>query len=223
MPISLTAQTGRAIGSRPAGRLRREGKIPGVVYGLGAEAVAVSVEWTDLRRALTTDAGVNALIELDVDGSVDLALVKELQRDSLKRTVTHVDFLRVDPNAPIEVEVPLVLVGENEEFSREGGLVEQLMNRITVTATPTTIPPEIEVDISAIDFDNPVTVESLVLPEGVTTDVDPGEPIATGYLPRAQVSEEAEGEEGEGAEGAPAEGGTGDSGGESGGDADSGD
>jgi large subunit ribosomal protein L25 len=211
MPVTLTAQTGRTLGSRPSGRLRRSGHIPGVVYGLGADPVAVSVEWPELRRAITTDAGVNALIELDVDGETNLTLVKDLQRDPLKRTVTHVDFLRVDPNMPIEVEVALVLVGEPLEFTRAGGLVDQQLNRLTVIATPLTIPNEIEVDISALDFDEPVTVGSLTLPPGVTTEVDPGEPVATGYLPRGQVSD-AEGEGGEEGEGEAGDSAGGDSG-----------
>jgi large subunit ribosomal protein L25 len=203
MPVTLTAETGRALGSRPSGRLRRDGHIPGVVYGLGTDPVAVSVDWPELRRALTTDAGVNALIELTVDGETNLTLVKDLQRDPLKRTVLHVDFLRVDPNAPIEVEVPLELVGEPIEFLREGGLVEHTMSRLTVVATPLTIPTEIEVDISGLTLDEPVTVGSVTLPEGVTTEVDPGEPIAIGYIPRAQVDtgEGAEAAGGEAAEG----------------------
>ena len=72
MELTLTATTGRELGSRTSGRLRNEGKVPGVVYGLGRDAVAVTVEWTELRRVLTTDAGLNALIDLEVDGETEL-------------------------------------------------------------------------------------------------------------------------------------------------------
>jgi large subunit ribosomal protein L25 len=207
MDITLTAETGRPRGSGPAGRLRREGRIPGVVYGLGGDAVPVAVEWTDLRRVLTTDAGVNALIHLDVDGQQNLTIVKDLQRDPLKRTVVHVDFLRVDPDAPIEIEVPIVLVGETTLLDREGGIVEQHMHSLTVMAKPTAIPNEIEIDISGITSTDPVKANVIVLPEGVTADVEPDELIAAGFIPRAMAAEEeeaVEGEEGAEGEAAPA-------------------
>lgn len=189
MDVTLTAETGRPLGSRPAGRLRREGKIPGVVYGLGGDAVPVAIEWAELRRALTTDAGVNALIDLQVDGQSNLTLIKDLQRDALKRTVTHVDFLRVDPDASIEVEVAVVLTGEAEVLLREGGLVEQHMNHMLVYAKPRGIPREIEVDITDLFFDNPIKASSIVLPEGVTSDIDPDELIAAAYLPRGVLAD----------------------------------
>jgi large subunit ribosomal protein L25 len=205
MDVTLTAEIGRPLGSGPAGRLRREGKVPGVVYGLGKDSVAVSVEWAELRRALTTEAGVNALIDLKVDGESNLTIVKELQRHPVKRSVTHVDFLRVDPNVKLDVEVPLVLVGEPTELTREGGLVEQHLHTLLVQAKPTDIPNELEVDISGLTITESIHVSVVVLPEGVTTEVDGDELIAAGYIPRAGVAE-GEGEEGEAAEG-EAEGG----------------
>jgi large subunit ribosomal protein L25 len=202
MDITLTAETGRSRGSGPAGRLRRGGKIPGVVYGLGGDAVPVAVEWTELRKALTTDAGLNALIHLQVDGQQNLTIIKDLQRDPLKRTVVHVDFLRVDPDAPIEVEVPIVLVGETVLLDREGGIVEQHLHTLTVSAKPNAIPNEIEIDISGITSDDSIKANVIVLPPGVTADIDPDELIAAGFIPRAMVAEGEEGEEGEAAEGA---------------------
>ncbi len=106
MDVTLTAETGRPLGSRSSRRLLRDGKVPGVVYGLDQDTVAVAVEWPDLRAALTTDAGLNALITLEVDGDEDLTIVKDLQRDPVRRDVVHVDFLRVSRDVEIEVEVP---------------------------------------------------------------------------------------------------------------------
>src|SRR5262245_33919122 len=210
MDVTLTAETGRARGSGPAGRLRAEGKVPGVVYGLGGDAVPVAVEWAELRRALTTDAGLNALIHLDVDGKQNLTIIKDLQRDPLKRNVVHVDFLRVDPDAPIEVEVPVVLVGEPTLLEREGGIVEQHMHTLTVLAKPTAIPNEIEVDISGLTATDSIKAGVIVLPEGVTAEVEPDELIAAGFIPRAMAEAEeeegAEGDEGEDAEGDGARG-----------------
>jgi large subunit ribosomal protein L25 len=218
MDITLTAETGRPRGSGAAGRLRRAGKIPAVVYGLGGDPVPVAVEWAELRRTLTTDAGLNALIHLDVDGEQNLTIIKDLQRDPLKRTVTHVDFLRVDPDVRIEVEVPIVLTGEPVLLEREGGIVEQHMHTLTVMAKPGAIPNEIEIDIAELTSDDPIKADRITLPAGVTADVEPDELIAAGFIPRAMTAEELEAEEG----GAPAEGAA-PEGGEAGGDADSSD
>ena len=203
MDVTLIAETGRELGSGPAGRLRAEGKIPGVVYGMGVDPIAVSVPWPELRRVLTTDAGLNALIQLEVDGEASLTIVKDLQRDPLKRTITHVDFLRIDADVAIEVEVPIVLVGEAIELSREGGIVEHHLNELTVLAKPNAIPNEFEVDITDLTAHHPIKVSAITLPPGVTTEVDPDELIAAGYIPRGVVAEDEEGE-GEGGEGAPA-------------------
>jgi large subunit ribosomal protein L25 len=175
----------------------------------------VSVAWGDLRRVLTTEAGLNALIDLQVDGQHDLTIVKELQRDPVRRSVTHVDFLRIDRDAPISVEVPIVLIGEAHEVEINQGIVEQLLHTLHITSKPSAIPTQLEADISALEIGRAVRVSDLTLPTGVTTDVDGDEQIAIGSVTRAAIDEEpeAEGEEAEGeggegaAEAASAEGG----------------
>lgn len=192
MDVTLTAETGRTLGTRPSRRLRAEGKIPGVVYGLGGDPVPVAVNWSELRRVLTTEAGTNALIQLTVDGEPNLTIVKELQRDPVRREVIHVDFIRVDASAELEVEVPIVLVGEATELAREGGLVDQELHHLLVKAKPADIPNEVEADISGLTASTPVRVGDIRLPAGVTTDVDPEEPVALGFVPRAAAEGEAE-------------------------------
>jgi large subunit ribosomal protein L25 len=208
MDVTLTAETGRPNGSSRARRLRAAGKVPAVVYGLDQEPVAVSVVWLELRRALNTEAGLNALITLDVDGHLDLTIVKALQRDPVRRSVEHVDFLRIDRNASITVEVPIVLNGEAKELEINQGIVEQLLHTLTIDARPGFIPTQLDADISALDIGKAVRVGDLVLPEGVTTEVDPDEQVAIGSATRAAVA----GEDGEPVEAieddeaAPAEG-----------------
>jgi ribosomal protein L25 (general stress protein Ctc) len=143
MDVSLTAQTGRPTGSRPASRLRAQGKVPGVVYGLQSEPVPVTVEWPELRKALTTSAGLNALIDLEVDGQTNLSVVKELQRDAVRRTVTHVDFLLIDRDAPLEVDVPLVVVGTPSKLGVDEGH-DRPANFLLQAARPS---HQIEVDV----------------------------------------------------------------------------
>ncbi len=134
--ITLKASTGRELGTGPSKRLRVDGKVPGVVYGLGADPVAVTVEWRPFRETLITDAGLNVLIDLDIDGDVALCMVKELQRHPIRGNVLHVDFLRVSRDAAITVEVPVVLEGEAREVEMADGLVDQVLFTLSVTAKP---------------------------------------------------------------------------------------
>ncbi len=187
MDLTLTAETGRHAGSRSSSRLRAEGKVPGVVYGLGRDSVAVTVPWSDLRRALTTEAGMNALIDLDVDGQRDLAIVKDLQRHPVKRTVLHVDFLRVDPDAPVAVDVPIVLTGEASKVEGRRGIVDQPLKTLAVKAKPADIPTQLEAAVDDLDIGTSITVADIALPAGVTTDVDPETQVVLGVSTRFTV------------------------------------
>jgi large subunit ribosomal protein L25 len=229
MDVKISVTTGRTLGSRSARRLRTEGKIPAVVYGLHEESVPVSVDWTDLRRALTTDAGLNALITLDVDGDQQLSIIKDLQRDPVRRDVTHVDFIRIDREAEIQVEVPIVLEGHAEAVEREDGTVAHLMFNILVNSKPEAIPDELTVDVADMEIGDAVRVGDLDLPSGVSTDIDPEEVIVTAMVSRSTLEVAAEEEaaaaeelaeaEAEGAEGVEGEGeGEGDGGGDAGDD-----
>ena len=187
MDLTLTAETGRSAGSRSSSRLRAEGRVPGVVYGLGRDAVAITLPWPELRRALSTEAGTNALITLDVDGERDLAIVKDLQRHPVRRNVLHIDFLRVDPNALVSIDVPIILMGEARQVENRRGVVDHPLKALTVNAKPSEIPTSIEVHIDDLDIGVTVTVAELVLPAGVTTDVDPDSPVVTGMATRFSV------------------------------------
>lgn len=198
MAITLTASTGRIAGSRSSTRLRTDGFVPAVVYGLGRDAIAVSVPWPDLRRALTTEAGLNALITLDVDGQKDLAIIKDLQRHPVRRNVLHIDFLRVDPDALVAVEVPLILVGEAKLVEARKGIVDQPLKTLTVKAKPADIPSQIEIDITNLDIGVAITVETLTMPAGVTTDIDNSIQLVLGLATRFSAEDGAEaGEAGE--------------------------
>lgn len=200
---TLTAESGRQTGSRPSGRLRSAGRIPGVLYGHGTEPQSLSVDARELRLALSTDAGLNQLLNLEVEGTSHLALARELQRHPVRHTVTHVDFLIVRRDEIISADVPLTLVGEAKEVETARGLIEQPLTSLTVNATPAAIPPGIEIDISALVVGDAIRVGDIQLPDGVTTDVDPEEAVvvAAASTVAAEVAEEeAAGAEGEAAE-----------------------
>ncbi len=192
--IVLTAATGRPIGTRPAKRLRAAGKVPGVLYGGGKGSLPVTVDWRELRGALTTEAGMNALITLEADGDRQLTIVKDLQRDHVHRSVTHVDFIRIDTETAIEVDVPIVLDGEPEKVYREDGMVDHTLFTLLVSAKPGSIPNELTVDVSEMEIGDTIRVSDLRLPAGVATDLDPEEPVASAMVTRAtiEVAEEEE-------------------------------
>jgi large subunit ribosomal protein L25 len=206
--ITLVAEVGRPTGTSASRRLRATGKVPAVLYGRGAEPQAITVDWRELRVALTSEKGLNALINLTVNGSTTPAIVKEMQRHPVRRDVLHIDFLAVDVDKPIATDVPIVMEGEATLVYREQGVVDQVMNAIVVHAKPDRIPGHLSIDISELEIGHTLTVADLVLPEGVTIDADPEETIVIAQLTSlalAEEEEEAEGEEAEGEEGAEGE------------------
>jgi large subunit ribosomal protein L25 len=210
--ITLVAEPGRPTGSPASRRLRSSGRIPAVLYGHGSEAQSLSVDGRALRQALSGQAGLNQLLSLKVGSETHLAMARSLQRHPVRHTVIHVDFQIVRRDEVLSAEVPIVLAGEAKAVEQENGLVEQLLNALTVNATPDRIPGHIEVDISELTIGEGIRVSSLNLPSGVTTDVDPDELVVLASVTRAAAAgpeEEAEGEgaepgAGEGAEGARA-------------------
>ena len=212
----LVADTGRPTGSAAARRMRAADSIPGVLYGHGMTPVPVAVGRRDLRVALSGAAGINTVLDLTVDGTVYPAIVKDLQRHPVRRTVTHVDFLQVNLDEEITVSVPLRLEGEATAVAQEGGLVDPSVDSIEVVTTPRTIPDEFVVDVSDMRMDTVIRLSDIPMPPGVTATGDPDSPVVTVLTMRAEVAEiEAadaevaeEQEAAEAAEGeAPAEGG----------------
>jgi large subunit ribosomal protein L25 len=202
--VVLAAEVGRPLGSRAVRRLRREGKIPGVIYGHGTDPLPVAVVARELRVALNTEAGANQLLSLDTGSGTYLTIARDMQRHPVAQTVTHVDFIIVRRDEVISADVPIVLLGEALEVHHGDGLVEQQMFTLSINALPSDIPTSIEVDISDLIIGGQVRVSDLPLPASVTTDVDPETAVVIGQPPRVVVEEEvAEGEE---AEGAAAEG-----------------
>jgi len=196
--VVLTAESRTDRGSGAAGRLRREGRLPAVVYGLGGESTAVTVATHDLDLILAH--GVNTLITLRLGNDDQLALARQVQRHPVRGDLVHVDFIRVRTDVAISAEVALHLVGE-AEGAKSGGVVDQQLFSLHIEAMPQNIPGGIELDISALEIGDHLRVSDLDLPAGVTTDVDAETLVVTVAAPRVAVAEEGEGEEGEGEEG----------------------
>lgn len=196
----LVAESGRSTGSAAARRLRAEGRVPAVFYGLGMQATAISVDRRELRNALSGPAGLNTVLELNVDGTVRPAIVKEIQRHPVRRTVSHVDFIQIDLSKQITVSVPLRLEGTAAEVVANNGLVDPTVDSIEVVTTPRSIPDEIVVDITAMTIDSVVRIADLRLPTGVEATADPETVIVTVLTLRGgETTETAGGEAGEAA------------------------
>jgi large subunit ribosomal protein L25 len=203
--ITLTSEPRTQLGSRPSGRLRREGKVPAVVYGLGTDAQSIAVPARELQHILAGEAGANTLIALDVDGESVLTLARQIHRHPTRGELVHVDFVRIDRDVAVSAEIPIHALGEAEGV-KDGGLLEQIMFHLTIEAMPGDIPVALEIDVSALGIGDQLRVEDMTLPEGVSTQVEPDTVVVQVAAPRI-AAEEEEGEEGEGVEGEEGEGG----------------
>jgi large subunit ribosomal protein L25 len=190
----LTATSGRAVGSANARRQLATDSIPAVVYGRGMEPISVSVARRDLRKALSGSAGMNTILDLSVDGTVYPAIVKDMQRDPVRRTVRHVDFIQINLTDEITVSVPVRLEGEAKAVMNEGGLVDLNRNELEISTTPRNIPDEIVIDITDMTMDSTITIGDLTLPAGVTADGDPEWAVVTVLTMRTPVLDEEDAE-----------------------------
>ncbi|MGA0864067.1 MAG: 50S ribosomal protein L25 [Ilumatobacteraceae bacterium] len=202
---SLSAKSGRATGSAASRRLRAEDQIPAVLYGHGMSPVSLSVARRDLRLALSGPAGQNTILKLEVDGTTYNAIVKELQRHPVRRTVSHIDFVQIDLSEEIVMAVPVHLAGTAKAVLSAGGLVDPAVDSIEVRTTPANIPNEILIDVSDMTPDRVIRLADISLPSGVVALGDPEMPVVTVLMSRA-AAESSTAAEGEAAEGEAAEG-----------------
>jgi large subunit ribosomal protein L25 len=189
-------------GSRPARRMRRDGQIPAVVYGVGIDTQEIAIERRSLLGVLHTAAGLNALINVQVeDGDEVLTVAREVQRDPVRGDITHLDFIKVSLDIAIDAEVGLEFIGTPQGVKDEGGFIETIENAVMISALPTAIPTSIAVDISELGIGDTLKVEDLPVMEGVTYLTEPDRPLVTVLLPsivEEEVPEDLlEGEEGE--------------------------
>jgi large subunit ribosomal protein L25 len=196
--VILVAEPRTSLGSANAGRLRRAGRLPAVVYGLETDALNVTVSAHDLDRALHSESGANTLITLKLDGGDEtLALARQIQRHPTRNELVHVDFVRVRRDVAVSAEVPLTVEGE-PPGAKEGGMLEQLLFTLTIEAMPGNIPTSITVDVSGLALGDQLRVADLTIPPAVDVQHEEDELVAQVSVPRGMEEEEAaEGEEAE--------------------------
>ncbi len=206
------------LGSAESRRLRKEGLVPGVLYGDG-EPVPISITERELRRALTGAAGLHSILDVEIDGKGEThaSILKEYQVDPVRGGVTHVDLQEVRLDEVIQASVSVQLHGADDAPGvREGGVLSQPLREVTVEALPLEVPEHLDLDVSRMDIGGTLRISDLTAPEGVTLLDDPEMVVATVTAPTKVVEPEpteeelaaleAEGEGEEGAEGEAAEG-----------------
>jgi large subunit ribosomal protein L25 len=182
----LSVNSRSAGGSRTARRLRRSGRVPGVLYGGDGEPIGFDADERELRHAL---AGSGAVLDLSIDGGKATPVVlKESQRDPVRGQTTHVDLLRVNLDEKIHAVVPLELTGADDSpGAKQGGVLEQITRELNVEALPTAIPESIAHDVSEMEIGDTILLSTLAVPEGVTLLDDVEETVvATLSPPRLQ-------------------------------------
>ena len=203
MEANLKATLRESIGSGESRRLRNEGFLPAVIYGLGIDPVSIAVNAREFTNALKTDAGSNVILNLEVGKSKYTTLAREIQRHPYKNEFLHIDLIQIDLTQNVEANVQVNFLGTPIGVKDEGGLVQTINSTITVSTLPSTIPASLDLDISELNVGENATVLDVKLPEGVELATEDDDSIlVTITLPRAAIEEEEiDGLEGEGLEG----------------------
>jgi large subunit ribosomal protein L25 len=224
MERKLEAERRTGTGKGVAHKIRAAGRVPAVVYGHGAESVALSVDARELFHTLHTDAGMNVLVDLKVDGETLLTMPREIQQDHLRGVFLHVDFLRIARDQKIAVEVPIQITGESAGV-KAGGVVEHHLWNLHLEAFPQDVPASLEADITKLGIGDSLKVSDLKISDKLTVLTDADETVVSVVEPQVlRLEEEVEAVEGveaepgaEGATGQEAEQAGAEGGGESGG------
>jgi large subunit ribosomal protein L25 len=187
----LNVNSREAAGSRAVRRLRRGGRVPGVLYGGGSEPLGFDADERELRHAL---AGSGAVLDLSVDGAKPTPVVlKEAQRHPVRGETMHVDLLRVNLNEAIHAVVALELSGiDDSPGVKEGGVLEQITRELNVEALPTAIPESIVHDVSEMQIGETTLLDALTVPDGVTLLDDLEETVIATLSPPRLQSETAD-------------------------------
>ncbi len=194
--VTLRAEIGRSTGTRESRRLRRAGLVPAVVYGHGLGPVTIAVDRRSLLGALHTEAGLNALINLQVEGSDYLTVAREVQRHPWRGDIIHLDFIQISLDEEIEAEVHVEYTGTPVGVREQHGIVETMHSSVVLSALPAAIPSHITIDITPLGINDSVRVSDLPELPGVTYITDRAQIMVMVVIPAAAVAEApaAEGE-----------------------------
>jgi large subunit ribosomal protein L25 len=183
---SLSAKPRTDKGKGAARKLRASGEVPGVIYGHGREPQPLTVNQREFDRLAERVRITSTVIELALDGKTARTLIRELQRDPMKRTVLHIDFQELVAGEKIVVSVPLYFVGTAEGVKADGGILEEVMHSVEVRVDPSNIPDHIDVDVTPLTIGHSLHISDLKLPPGVEVTDDPEQTVVVVSAPRAE-------------------------------------
>jgi len=175
---TLEAQPRAAGTKNHARRVRREGKIPGVVYGAGKNATPVTIDPRHVLRILRSDSGHNTIFDLALDGERTKAMIVDWQYEPIKGSLLHIDLKRIAMDKALRVNVPIILHGVPVGVKTEGGILEQMLREVEIECLPGDIPGHIDLDVSELTFGKVLRVENLPHNEKLKFISDANQPVA---------------------------------------------
>ena len=191
--ITVAARPRDERGKNAARRLRRDGKIPAVLYGGGDPTVAISLDPVEIRNILHSPGGHNTLFTLAVEGGASCrAMLRDWVRHPLKENLLHVDLIRIGAKTRLKVKVPIHTKGDPKGVKLEGGVFSFILREVEVECLPEDIPEEIQVDISELMVGDGVRAGDLPLGEKVKLETDPSRPVLHVVAPRVEEEKPAE-------------------------------
>ncbi|MCI4445018.1 MAG: 50S ribosomal protein L25/general stress protein Ctc [Candidatus Aminicenantes bacterium] len=187
MTLVIQAEKRTELGKNAAGRLRRQGLIPAILYGERTESVPLTLKKKDLIGILKSETGENTIFRVAFDSEERNVMIKEIQINPISDELVHVDLIQISMDKPVRVSVPVELIGEPVGVKAEGGLVDFLVRELEVECLPRDIPEAIKVDISNLHLHQSFKVQNLEIPAGVKILNDPN----TAIVVISSIAEEA--------------------------------
>ena len=196
MSLTINAQKRDAFGKNASYRIRREGRVPAVLYGEGLTTVSLALDKKDVIHILKSDTGENTLFKVGFDGEQRDAMIKALQVDPVSDELLHVDLIQISMDKAIRVSVPIEHTGEPIGVKTEGGFVDFVTREVEVECLPKDIPEQITIDIAGLHLHQSIKVSDLTPPAGVKVISDPNTVLVLVQVPHEEkVEEKKEGEE----------------------------
>ena len=174
----LEAQPRTPGNKNDARRVRRQGKVPGIVYGAGKQALSVSLDPRQVSRILNSQTGHNTIFELALDGERTQAMIVDWQYEPVKGALLHIDLKRIAMDRKLKVEIPIVLKGEAAGVKQQGGILEQILREVEIECLPGDIPSSIEADVTELVFGKVLRVADLPHSEKLKFITDENQPVA---------------------------------------------
>jgi len=197
--FEITAEPRGDVGKGASRRLRRSGKVPGIVYGADREVTPITLQQEDMLHKVEHEAFYSHILTLRLGKDSEKVVLKDLQRHPFKRQLLHVDLQRISENEALVMRIPLHFINEGKcvGIKESGGVASHIVSDVEIRCLPSNLPEFIEIDMTEVKLGETIHLSDLRLPEGVenyalTHGADPSQPIVTVHLPRVEVEEKEE-------------------------------